>query len=143
MADATVRGNVGISTRAQINASLTCRNSAPSGSINGRITTMNANCRQTSFDFRSTRPIRIAARRSGNIRNVDATFGQVTLVNRSNGNVTRNARLALSARRGANMNRSASLTITRAGGGTLRTAGNLRNGRVAVSRNVSCQLLLR
>lgn len=144
MADANVRGNVGISTRAQFNSSLNCRNMAPSGSISGRITTGGSDRRrQTSFDFRSNRPRQIVARRSGNLRNVNASFGQVTLVNRRNGNVTRNASLILSARRGYNFNRSASLTINRPRGGTLRTSGNLRDGRVAVSRNVSCPRLLR
>lgn len=141
MADAIVSGTVGITNRARFSSFLNCDNSAPSGSISGRIT-VNTNRGRISYDFRSNSPSRINAQNFGNTNNVVAVFGRVTLVNRSNGNVTNNARLTLNASRNINGNRRASLTISRPFGNTLRASGSLRNGRVVVFNDVSCQLLL-
>lgn len=141
MADAIVRGEIDGVNQAEFQATLTCTHGRPTGSIQGDIE-VESRFSDIDFSFRSANPTRIIVRKSGITRYVYAVFSRVTLTNRRTGITIRNAQIVLTARKLANGRRQATLLIYRPGQATLRASGVLKNGRVFVGRNVSCQLLL-
>lgn len=135
MADVIVRGEIDARNDADFRAVVSCP--GPTGSIRGEIDAV-INGRQIEYSFRSTRPSRLVASRSGNTRTVNATFRNATVTNRSSGVTTTGATITLTARRSSTGRRTATLTIRRPGRATLRSSGVLDDGVVTVNRGVSC-----
>ena len=137
MADAIASGEIDSRNDAEFRAVLSCLSSGPSGSIRGEIEATIGG-REFDYTFRSSRPIRIVARRPGITRYNFATFRNATVTNQTRNLTTTGATIRLTARRNSNGRRSATLTILRPGRSTLRASGFLDDGRTSVSRPVSC-----
>lgn len=136
MADAIVRGEINNRNDAEFRASVQCsrrRPSRPSGSIRGEIDN------RISYAFNSNRPTRIRTRRSGSTRYVSMNFSNARVRNRRTNATTTGATISLVARRRRNGRLTASLAIFRPRQATLRASGRLEDGRVTVSRQVSCR----
>jgi uncharacterized protein YndB with AHSA1/START domain len=138
MADAVVRGDIDGRNDAQFRAQVSCLRTGPSGSIRGEIDAV-VSGREIEYSFRSTRPTRVVASRSGNARSVTAVFSNATVTNQSSRVTTTGATITLSARRSSTGRRTATLTIRRPGRATLRASGVLDDGVITVNRQVSCR----
>jgi uncharacterized protein YndB with AHSA1/START domain len=136
MADVVVRGEIDNRNDAEFRAVVSCP--GPSGSIRGEIDAV-INGRRIEYSFRSTRPSRLVASRSGNTRSVNATFRNARVTNRTSGGTTTGATITLSARRRSTGRRTATLTIRRPGRATLRASGVLDDSVITVNRRVSCR----
>ncbi|MDD4801524.1 MAG: hypothetical protein PHF24_01085 [Syntrophomonas sp.] len=137
MADAIVRGEIDTRNDADFRAEVSCRNRRPSGSIRGEIDVV-INRREFEYSFRSTRPTRVFATRSGITRRVVAVFSNARVTNRRSRLTTLGATITLSARRRVSGRRTATLTIRRPRRTTLRASGFL-DGNIIVNRRVSCR----
>lgn len=135
LADVIVRGDIDGRNDAQFRAVVSCP--GPSGSIRGEIEAV-IDGREIEYSFRSTRPTRLVASRSGNTRSVRAVFSNGTVTNQNSGVTTTGATITLTARRSSTGRRTATLTITRPGRATLRSSGILDDGVITVNRGVSC-----
>jgi len=138
MADVIVRGDIDGRNDAEFRAVVSCLSSGPSGSIRGQFDTVISG-REIEYSFRSTRPTRLVASRSGNTRSVTAVFRNATVTNRTSGGTTSGATITLTARRSSTGRRTATLTIRRPGRATLRASGVLDDGVITVNRGVSCR----
>ena len=136
MADVIVRGDIDGRNDAEFRAVVSCP--GPSGSIRGEIEAV-INRREIEYSFRSTRPSRLVASRSGNTRSINAVFRNARVTNRRSGVTTTGATITLSARRSPRRRRTAILTIRRPGRATLRASGILDDSVIIVNRRVSCR----
>ncbi len=137
MADAIASGDIDARNDAEFRAFLSCLRSGPSGSIRGELEAI-IDGRQYEYTFRSSRPTRIIARRSGITRYIFAVFRNATVINHTSNYTTTGATIRMTARRSSTGRRSAALTIRRPGRVTLRASGYLDDGRTSVYRRVSC-----
>jgi hypothetical protein len=136
MADVIVRGDIDGRNDAEFRAVVSCP--GPTGSIRGQIDAVISG-REIEYSFRSTRPTRLVASRSGNTRSVNAVFSNARVTNRRSGVTTTGATITLTARRSSTGRRTATLTIRRPGRATLRSSGTLDDSVITVNRRVSCR----
>lgn len=137
MADAIVSGEIENRNETQFRAVVSCLSTGPSGSIRGEFEAIIGG-RKIEYTFRSRRPTRIIARRSGITRFVYVIFRNATVVNRTSNFTTFGASIILTARRSRTGRRTATLSIYRPGRAPLRASGFLQDGRISVFRRVSC-----
>ena len=138
MADAIVRGEIEGLNDAEFRATVSCLRTGPFGSISGEIDVTIAR-REIEYSFRSSRPTRIIATRSGISRYVYVVFRNAVVTNLRSHFATTGATIILSARRSSTGRYTATLTIRRPGRRTLSASGILEGGTISVFREVSCR----
>lgn len=138
MADAIVSGDIEGRSEADFRAEVSCLRTGPSGSIRGELDAV-INGREYEYTFRSSRPTRIIARRSGITRFVYVVFRNATVTNHTSNFTTTGATITLTARRDGTGRRTATLVVSRPGRSTLRASGYLEDGRISVFRATSCR----
>ena len=138
MADAIVFGEIENRNEAEFRAEVTCRRFGPSGFIRGEFQA-EISRREFEYAFRSIRPTRILADRSGSTRFVRVVFRNARVTNLTTNVTTFGATIVLRASRNRIGRRRATLTIFRPGRATLRASGFLEDGAVSVFRQVFCR----
>lgn len=140
MADATVKGTLRtFGVRANVNASVSCVNNRPTGTINGTATVRRL-FRTEVITFSSSTAVFVRTRRVFHNR-VEAEFRNVTVRNLTTGRVFTGCKLFLSATEVAPGVFFATITIICRGVRIFRIFGFF-SGKVIVNRVVTCGAII-